>query len=68
MTPQHFSALAIASAIDLYVRTGLRANTSYSPTNMLRAAKQITGKEFKRNQLADAAIALRAYVEKELGQ
>lgn len=58
-----FRAIVIASALDLYAKTGMRANRAYTPTNMLRAAREITGRTFKRGQYADAAHALREWAD-----
>lgn len=54
-------ALTIAAALKLYAKTGMKPNRAYTPTNMLRAAEQITGKKFKRGQYLQAADALREY-------
>ena len=53
-----FRARTIASALRLYAKTGIKANRAYTPTNMLTAASQITGKTFKRGQFEQAAQAL----------
>lgn len=60
--PGVFQALTIASALDLYAKTGMRANRSYTPTNMIRAAMSITGKKFKSRDYLLAAKALRDHV------
>ena len=39
-----YRALAIASALRLYARTGLKANRAYTPANMLRTAATILGR------------------------
>ena len=56
-----FRAYVIASALDLYAKTGIKANRAYTPTAMLRVAKEITGKTFKRGQYAEAAAAIREW-------
>lgn len=53
----------IASALDLYAKTGIKANTSYTPTNMLRAATEATGVKYRRGQYREAAVDLRKLVE-----
>ena len=61
-TPEQIAAvrgLVIASALKLYAKTGMKANRAYTPTNMLNAASQITGKKFKRGQFMEAANAIR---------
>jgi hypothetical protein len=54
-----YVALVLASAIDLYVKTGMKANRAYTPTNMLKTASRLTGRQYKRNQLRQAAADLR---------
>lgn len=61
--PTTFQCLALAAAIDLYAKTGIKANRSYTPTNMLRTASNLTGKKFKRGQYQAASDALRAKAE-----
>jgi hypothetical protein len=58
-----YRACVIASALDLYAKTGMRANRAYTPQNMLRAASEITRVPFKRRQYAEAAQALRTWAE-----
>jgi hypothetical protein len=64
-----FACAAVASALRLYARTGMKANRSYTPTNMLRFANTtlgLTGKKaFKRGQYIEAADALSAFVQAE---
>jgi hypothetical protein len=61
--PQVFQCLTLAAAIELYANTGIKANRSYTPTNMLRTAANLTGKTFKRGQFKAASEALRAHAE-----
>lgn len=56
-----YRATVIESAIRMYLKTGMKANRLYTPTNMLAAASQITGQTFKRGQLAQAADAILAW-------
>ena len=58
-----FRALVIRSAIDLYLKTGIKANRNYTPKNMLRAAGEITGTTFKRGQLKKASAELGIWLE-----
>jgi hypothetical protein len=46
-----FVLVAIKGAIKFYLKTGFTVNRSYTPTNMLRKAGEITGKKYKRGQL-----------------
>lgn len=56
-----FRARAVASALRLYARTGLKANRAYTPSAMLAVATEVTGRKFKRGQYAEAAAALDAW-------
>ena len=42
-----YRAMAIRNAIGLYLKTGMKANRAYTPTNMRAAAGQITGKSYR---------------------
>lgn len=42
-----FRAKAIAGALKLYAKTGMKANRAYTPSAMLAAAKEITGKDYR---------------------
>lgn len=55
--------LTIASALTLYAKTGLKPNRAYTPTNMLKAATDITGKTYKRGQYQQAADDIRQKVK-----
>jgi hypothetical protein len=59
-----FRAIVIANALDLYARTGMKANRMYTPANMRRTAEHITGKKFKARDYAGMAAALREYAGK----
>lgn len=58
-----YRALAVASALRLYAKTGMKANRAYTPTAMLRVASEMTGKTFKRGQYREAADALSALAD-----
>jgi hypothetical protein len=60
-----YRAIVIKSAIGLYLKSGKRLipNRAYTPANMLRAASEITGKEFKRGQHEQAFVALGQHIE-----
>lgn len=58
-----FRAIVIASALELYAKTGMQANRAYTPTAMLKAAAEMTGRTFKRGQYTEAATALRALAD-----
>lgn len=59
-----FRARVIASGLRLYAKTGMKPNRAYTPTNMLRAASEMTGQKFKRGQYEEAAAALTALADK----
>lgn len=59
-----YRALVIATALELYDRTGMKANRMYTPKRMLGEARLITGEDFRgRDKYRKAAEALRRYVE-----
>lgn len=60
-----FAMAAIASALDLYARTGIRVNRAYTPRAMMAAATHHTGQTFKARDYAGAAAALREKVQTE---
>ena len=53
-----YRATVIASGLRLYARTGMKPNRAYTPSAMLRAAEDMTGRKFKRGQYEEAAQAL----------
>lgn len=63
--PAIFQAFVIASALELYAKTGMKANRSYTPTNMIKAANAITGHVYRRGQYMAAAQALREYASRQ---
>lgn len=61
-----FILIALKNAIKLYVQTGMKANRSYTPKNMLAKASEFTGKIYKRGQLAEAQKDLEELYEQIL--
>lgn len=59
LDPRKFQALIVAQALELYAKTGMKANTAYTPRNMMRTAQHITGLQFKPREYVKAAQALR---------
>ena len=59
-----FRAAVIASGLKLYAKTGMKPNRAWTPTKMLAAANEITGKRFKRGEYLEAAEAVSAWVQK----
>lgn len=58
-----FAARVLKSAIDLYIETGFKANRAYTSTAMRAAATRITGKTYKRTELAKASADLKTWVD-----
>jgi hypothetical protein len=58
-----FAATTMRGAIDLYLKTGMKAGRLYTPTNMREAAGRVTGKHYKRNELALARDDLTTWIE-----
>jgi hypothetical protein len=56
-----YQAVVIATALKMYATTGMRANSAYSPTAMLRRASEITGQKFRPRDYMGAAEALRKW-------
>ena len=46
--PRLYQAAVVRSAIALYIRTGIRAGSAYTPSAMRRTASRITGHHYKR--------------------
>ena len=63
-----FVLITLKSAIKLYLKTGMKANSAYTPTNMLRKAGEFTGKTYRRGQLQVAFDDLQAMYDKILEQ
>lgn len=51
-------ALVLASALRMYAKTGMKANTAYTPKNMRLTTEKITGKKFKARDYLAMADAL----------
>ncbi|MCA1452857.1 hypothetical protein I6F35_06430 [Bradyrhizobium sp. BRP22] len=45
-----YAATTLWAALGLYIKSGIKVNRAYTPTKMLAAAGQITGKTYKRGQ------------------
>jgi len=50
-----FRALAMASALRLYAKTGMKPSRHATPTVMLQNAAMLTGKKYKRGGFEQAA-------------
>lgn len=63
MTPELYRAVVIATGLRLYARTGMRPNRAWTPTAMMRVAREITGRTFPARAYMEAADALSAWAE-----
>lgn len=62
--PRTYQILVIASALELYAKTGMKANSSYTPKNMIAAARTLTSNpDLKARDYFGAATALRALLK-----
>lgn len=50
-----FQATSLMVALKMYAKIKMIPNRAYTPTNMLRAASTITGKQYKRGDYIKAA-------------
>lgn len=62
-----YRAIVIASALDLYAKTGMCPNRAYTPRAMMSAAAKITGRTFKARDYAGAAAALWTWADEQRG-
>lgn len=60
-----FQCIAIAAALRLYARTGMKVNRDYTPSAMMRTASAFTGQKFKPRDYMAAANALRVLAGSE---
>ena len=58
-----FRATTLWSGLRLYARSRIKPNRAWTPTAMLKAAGQITGKVYKRGQYETAAADLRIWID-----
>lgn len=61
-----YRARVIASGLRLYAKTGMKPNSAYTPTAMLRAASAITGETYKRGEYERAAADLTKIADEDL--
>ena len=54
-----FRARVIATALEVYAKTGVKVNKAYTPTAMMKAAQELTGKTFAKRDYLGAAKAIR---------
>lgn len=60
-----FRAITMKHALQLYAKTGMKANRAYTPTAMLAVATEYTGKKYKRGQYDLAAQDLDTWIKEQ---
>ncbi len=60
---QIYRALALKHGLILYDKTGMKPNTQWTPTAMLKAATGFTGTVYKRGQYLKAATDLDLWLQ-----
>lgn len=58
-----YRAIALKSGLKLYAKTGMKPNRMWTPTAMLRAAGDVTGRVYKRGQYLQAIADLDAWLQ-----
>lgn len=53
-----YTATVLASGLRLYAKTGMKPNSAWTPTAMIRKANELTGHVYRRGQYNMAAAAL----------
>lgn len=56
--PATYQLVALKAGLKLYAKTGMKPNTAWTPTAMMRTAERLTGKTFKRRDYQAAISAL----------
>jgi len=64
--PSRYQAVVVKAALRLYAKTGMKANSAYTPKNMMAVATKITGKKFKARDYLGAADALEAWIQESI--
>jgi hypothetical protein len=59
---QTYRAIALKHGLRLYAKTGLRPNRMWTPSAMLLAAAEFTGKKYRRGEYERAASDLGAWL------
>jgi hypothetical protein len=65
MKPSVYQAAAIAAALRLYAKTGMKANSAYTPKAMMAKATEITGQKFKARDYLGASAALQVWAAQQ---
>lgn len=63
-----YRATALAAALRLYAKTGMKVSRAYTPTAMLKAANEITGHVYRRGQYAAAAEGLKEWADRKVAE
>ncbi len=63
INPSVYQAIAIKHALILYRGTGMKANSMYTPKNMMAMAMKITGLKFKSRDYTGAIEALKVWID-----
>ena len=63
--PYIYQAIAVKHGLLLYVRSGIKPNTHWTPAAMLRTAGQITKQKYKRGEYLRAANDLQYWVDND---
>jgi hypothetical protein len=61
--PRTYQALVLAKALEIYDKTRMQVNRSYTPRRMILTATNITGIQFKSRDYEGAAKALRTWID-----
>lgn len=59
--PLKFQAMVLASALELYAKTGVKVNRAYAPTKMMKTAERLLGYKFPARAYQRAADKLREW-------
>lgn len=58
-----YRAAVMKTGLKMYRDTGMRPNRAYTPSAMMKAAAEITGKKFKPRDYTAAIDALQAWID-----
>ena len=58
-----YRAIVLKHGLKLYVKTGIKPNTSWTISNMLKATSSITGIKYKRSQALEAIADLEYWIK-----
>lgn len=63
--PDRIRAIALKGALKIHIATNgqMRANRAYTPTRVLAACGELTGKKYKRGQQPQALLDIEQWLE-----